>query len=153
MGFYHRVVWRDLKPAEVMERVEAVRAYHRFNPGKPHAVLSIVALPPGVDAEVHKTGFNINIGYLPPNYLREDRSVSPAAAAASSRNLGGTFTAFDPPLRQRSLLPERLKLEEIFFTQDSIADHFRDGRTLTETKSELQRGLKTPTQIETVTVV
>jgi len=47
----------------------------------------------------------------------------------------------------------RLRLEEIFYTQDSIKRSFQDGRTLTQMMCELMSDQKTLMQIPRITVV
>ena len=47
----------------------------------------------------------------------------------------------------------RLRLEEIFYTQDSIKRSFQDGRTLTQMMGELMSDQKTLMQIPRITVV
>ncbi|CAE7879447.1 unnamed protein product [Symbiodinium sp. KB8] len=48
---------------------------------------------------------------------------------------------------------DRLRLEEIFYTQDSIKRSFQDGRTLKQMRSELMSDQKTLMQIPRITVV
>mmetsp|Transcript_43416 Transcript_43416/g.135060 ORF Transcript_43416/g.135060 Transcript_43416/m.135060 type:complete len:243 (-) Transcript_43416:100-828(-) len=147
------------------DRGAALRAFQRFQPGKVHAFLEIVSLPAGVTAEDFKDGIKINTSHLPASCIRADSSsgargrggafapalafapqpspFAPPAVAVGPSPLGG---GFDPH-------PRELHLGDIYFTQDSIADHFRDGRMLAETRSELQRQIKSVHDIPTITVV
>eukprot|EP00928_Gymnodinium_smaydae_P089000 TRINITY_DN73015_c0_g1_i1.p1 TRINITY_DN73015_c0_g1~~TRINITY_DN73015_c0_g1_i1.p1 ORF type:complete len:242 (+),score=31.45 TRINITY_DN73015_c0_g1_i1:50-775(+) len=143
-------------------REGALRAYRRFNQGKPHAFLEIIALPPGVTADIFKDGIKINASYLPPSCFALDYVMS---ALRGFQQHGGTsfrqaaqqpapaFHTFSPFARQSdSECPSQLALNDIYYTQDSIADHFQDGRTLQHTRKELEAGLSV-NRIPVITVV
>mmetsp|Transcript_66334 Transcript_66334/g.154101 ORF Transcript_66334/g.154101 Transcript_66334/m.154101 type:complete len:211 (-) Transcript_66334:13-645(-) len=115
------------------DRAAAVRAFQRNHPHKAHSVIKVTSLPPGVDTEEYKDGFKINIPHLPAAHLRS-----------------GSVAGFAPQSRS---LPSELPLCEIYYTQDSIADHFQDGRMLRQTKHELQSGRTTVHDIPIITVV
>jgi len=52
---------------------EALRGYSRFYPERPYALLEVIDLPDGFDAEVYKDGFKINTPHLPAGCIREGR--------------------------------------------------------------------------------
>ena len=66
-------------------RKSALQAYQQYYPGKPYAILEIVALPKGTDASVHKGGIKINSSHLPWTCLSE-RCTSPTPQRSSRRS-------------------------------------------------------------------
>lgn len=155
-------------------RSSALRAFRQWHPGRPHAFLKVVQLPPGITADAHKDGIKINTSHLPASCVSVDflgsgpassvlgpqgsaRGAAPAGRAGAAPQVRSglvTGTFFDPALRHTGEhRPATIALQDIYYTQDSIADHFQDGRTLGATRCELESGQKTVQQIPTITVV
>lgn len=140
-------------------RDAALHAFRRLYPDKQHAILQVIALPSGVSADEHKDGIKINTPHLPPYCISPDWYTGPASHAMGS--FGSVMAGFPPPAffapptRQTTYRekPSHLALADIYYTQDSIADHFQDGRKLSETKRELEAGQIKVHDIPTITVV
>eukprot|EP00747_Dinoflagellata_sp_TGD_P221796 gnl/TRDRNA2_/TRDRNA2_93573_c0_seq1.p1 gnl/TRDRNA2_/TRDRNA2_93573_c0~~gnl/TRDRNA2_/TRDRNA2_93573_c0_seq1.p1 ORF type:complete len:257 (-),score=31.63 gnl/TRDRNA2_/TRDRNA2_93573_c0_seq1:54-824(-) len=146
-------------------REAALRAYRRFQPSRPPVLLEVVSLPANVATVPHKDGIKITTSHLagdclarvprpgsaPPHSgkmhvpLARTPSVPPAAAVLRPPSWSETHA----PPGSRQLM----QLGQIFFSQDSILQNFRDGRALTVMEGELRRNEKTVRDIPTITVV
>mmetsp|Transcript_71986 Transcript_71986/g.194710 ORF Transcript_71986/g.194710 Transcript_71986/m.194710 type:complete len:242 (+) Transcript_71986:91-816(+) len=146
-------------------RSSALRAFQQWHPGRRHAFLRVVQLPPGITADVHEDGLKINTAHLPAACVTVDSPGSgrasgtllqPGRAGAAPQVHPGisASTAFDPaPRHPGGHRPAKIALRDIYYTQDSVADHFKDRRTLAITRDELESGQKTVHDIPTITVV